>query len=54
MLSGFELYPRWVPLCFWAFQTRATSWAIFDKFPLVPGLHFFRKCGFWVTLQKLA
>ena len=24
------------PECFWAFQTRATFWAIFEKFPLVP------------------
>ena len=40
MLSGFERYPRWVPKSFWAFQTRATFWAIFNKFPLVPRLHF--------------
>ena len=25
----------------------------FEKFPLVPRLRFFRKCGFSVTLQKL-
>ena len=35
------------PECFWAFQTRASFWAIFEKFPLVPPLHFFRKTGFW-------
>ena len=40
--------------CFWAFQTRATFWAIFEKFLLVSPLHFFRKCWFWVTLQKIA
>ena len=40
------------PKCSWAFQTRALFWAIFEKFPLVPPLHFFRKCGFWVTLRK--
>ena len=40
-------------VCFWAFQRRSTFWKIFEKFPLVPPLHFFRKCGFWVTLQKL-
>ena len=39
--------------CFWAYQTKATFWAIFVKFPLVPPLHFFRKCGFWMTSQKL-
>ena len=39
--------------CFGAFQTRATFMAIFQKFPLVPHLYFFRKCGFWVTLPKL-
>ena len=38
--------------CFRTFQARATSWAIFEKFVLVPALHFFRKYGFWVTLQK--
>ena len=27
---------------------------IFEKFFLVPALHFFRKCGFRVTLQKIA
>ena len=31
------------PECFWAFQTRATFWAIFEKFPLVPPLLFFQK-----------
>ena len=41
------------PECFWAFQTRATFWAIFEKFSLVPPLHFFRKCRSWVTLRKL-
>ena len=41
------------PECLWAFQTRATFWAIFETFPFVPPLHFFRKCGFWVTLWKL-
>ena len=41
------------PECFWAFQTKATVWAIFEKFSLVPPLHFFRKCGFWVSLLKL-
>ena len=40
------------PDCFCAFQTRATFWAIFEKFPLVPLCSFFRKCGFWVTLPK--
>ena len=39
--------------CFWAFQMRATFWAIFENFQLVPPLHFFRKCGSWVTLRKL-
>ena len=53
MLSVFELYPVWVALCFWAFETGATLWAIFDKFLLVPPLHFFRKCGFWVTIGSL-
>ena len=38
---------------FWALKGRATFWAIFEKFLLVPPLHFFRKCGFWVTLQNL-
>ena len=37
---------------FWAFQTRATLWAIFEKFPLLPPLHFFRKSGFSVTMRK--
>ena len=41
------------PKCFWAFQTRATYWAICGKIPLVPPLHFFGKWGFWVTLRKL-
>ena len=41
------------PDCFWAFSARGSFWAIFEKFPLVPPLHFFRKCGFWVTLEKL-
>ena len=31
----------------------AFFWAIFEKFSFVPPLHFYRKCGFWVTLQKL-
>ena len=31
--------------CFGAFQTEATFWEIFEKFPLVPPLPFFRKCG---------
>ena len=42
------------PECFWAFQTKATFRAMFEKFPLVPPLHSFRKFGFWVTLQKIA
>ena len=29
-----------VPEYFWAFQERATFWAIFDKFLLVAPLHF--------------
>ena len=33
--------------------TRATVWAIFETFPLVPAMHFLRKCWFWVTLRKL-
>ena len=33
---------------------KATLWTIFEKFLLVPPLHFFRKCGFWVTLLKLS
>ena len=37
--------------CVWAFQTRATLSAIFEKFPFVPPFHFVWKCGFWVTLQ---
>ena len=37
----------------WAIQTRATFWAIFEKFPLVPPLNVFRKCGHLVTMQKL-
>ena len=41
------------PECSWPFEARGTFWAIFEKFPLVRPLHFFRKCGFWVTLQKL-
>ena len=41
------------PECFWAFQTKATFWAIFEKFSLVRPLSFFRKCGFWVNLPKL-
>ena len=41
------------PGCLWAFQTRASFWAIYEKFPLVPPLHFLKKCGFWVTLRKL-
>ena len=28
--------------------------AIFEKFLLASPLHFFRKCWFWVTLQKIA
>ena len=40
--------------CFWAFQTKATFWAIFKKFPAVPPLHFFRKCGFWGDLARIA
>ena len=30
-----------------AIQTRATLWAIFEKFPLIPPLNVFRKCGFF-------
>ena len=41
------------PECFWSLQPRATFRVIFEKFLLVPLLYFFRKCGFWVTLQKL-
>ena len=41
------------PVSFWAFQTRATFWAILETFFLVPRLHFLRKWGFRVTLQKL-
>ena len=37
--------------CFWDFSARASFWAIFKKISLVPPLHFFRKCGFWVTLR---
>ena len=48
---------KWImpfaPECFLAFQTRATFWAIFEKFPLVPPLHYFWKCGFLVTLPKM-
>ena len=40
-------------VCFWAIQTRVTFWAIFEKFFLVLPLHFLRKWGFRVTLQKL-
>ena len=32
--------------CFWAFQMKATFYAIFKKIPMVAPLHFFRKCGF--------
>ena len=42
------------PVCFWAFQRRATFWAIFEKVPLVPLLPFFKKCGFWMTWLKIA
>ena len=41
------------PVCFWAIQTRVTFWAIFETFFLVLPLHFLRKWGFRVTLQKL-
>ena len=44
---------QFAPECFWAFQGRASFWTIFEKFYLVPPLHFLRKCGFRVTLQKL-
>ena len=40
--------------CFGAFQTRATFYAIFEKFLLVPPFYFLRKCWFWVTLPKCA
>ena len=41
------------PECFWAFQARATFWAIFEKFLLVPLLYFFRKCWFWAIRALL-
>ena len=40
--------------CFWAFQTRATFWAIFEKFPLVPSLYFFYKMRVLGDLGKIA
>ena len=34
------------PECFWAFQGKATFWAIFDKFLLVPVCTFLENAGF--------
>ena len=39
--------------CLWASKAKGSFWGIFEKFPLVPPLHFFRKCGFWMTSQNL-
>ena len=39
---------------FWAFSGRASFWAIFEKFPLVFRLRFFRKCGFLGYVAKIA
>ena len=44
---------KFAPECFWAFQTKASFWAIFQKLIFFPPLHFFRKCGFCMTLPKL-
>ena len=39
---------------FWAFQTRATFWAIFGKFPLVPPLALFQKMRVLGDLEKIS
>ena len=35
------------------FKRGLLSGRFLKNFSLVPPLHFFRKCGFWVTLRKL-
>ena len=35
------------------FKRGLLSGPFLKNFSLVPPLHFFRKCGFWVTLRKL-
>ena len=35
------------PVCFWAFQTRGTFWAIFKIFPWSPLCSFKENAGFW-------
>ena len=40
------------PACFWAFQARANFFAICEKFPVVPSLHFLENAGFGWQFEK--
>ena len=42
------------PESLWAFSARASFWAIFEKFSLVPPLHVFRKMRVLGDLAKIA
>ena len=42
------------PDSFWAFQTIAFFWAIFEKFPLVPPFALFQKMQVFGDLAKIA
>ena len=52
MHLNYRIMP-FAPVCFWAFQTRATFWAIFKNFPWSPLCSFTKNAGLG-DLAKIA